>query len=169
VAVALFAGLRPWIGGLSNPTVAVAPSGDLLLLPEVMGNTVTQFANAHYDARGVSAAVVVSTVVYVGVVAFLLRLGAGVAGVLWASAISNAVLALWLFRRTPKYLSAAPASDGVPPNGSASFGKALRYSAPFLVIGILNLITWRQSEVLFLGTSSAAEAGFFDLRTASRR
>jgi O-antigen/teichoic acid export membrane protein len=165
VAIALFAGLRPWVGNLSNPTVAgLLLLGTALLLPEVVGNTATQFANAHYDSRGVSAAVVVSTVVYVAVVAFLLRSGAGVAGVLWASAVSNGVLALWLLRRTPAYLRTAPASETVPPDGDAGFGKALRYSAPFLVIGILNLITWRQSEVLFLGHfRSAAEAGFFDL------
>jgi O-antigen/teichoic acid export membrane protein len=40
----------------------------------------------------------------------------------------------------------------------------VKYSIPFLAIGLLNLITWRQSEVLFLGHfRGAEEAGFFDL------
>jgi len=42
--------------------------------------------------------------------------------------------------------------------------RVLRYSLPFAVIGILNLIVWRQSEVLLLGHfRSAEEAGYFDV------
>jgi O-antigen/teichoic acid export membrane protein len=56
-----------------------------------------------------------------------------------------------------------PRESGVT-GRSVDLGTAVRYSLPFLAIGILNLITWRQSEVLFLGHfRTAAEAGYFDL------
>jgi O-antigen/teichoic acid export membrane protein len=157
--------LRPWVGTLSNETVAgLLLLGVALALPEVLGNTATQVANAYYDSRRVSAAVVVSTLTYVALVAWLIQRGAGVAGVLWASAGSNLVLAFWLARRVPAYLAETP----VPPPADGGTGPSVRtvarYSVPFILIGILNLITWRQSEVLFLGHfRSAADAGFFDL------
>ncbi len=157
--------LRPAVAGLSNTTVAgLLILGTALLLPEVLGNTVTQVANAWYDSRAVSLAVVISTLAYVGTVAWFLELGFRVAGVLGASAISNAVLALWLLRKTPGYLDRAARAEKDAVRTPGGVGSLVRYSAPFLAIGLLNLITWRQSEVLFLGHfRGPAEAGYFDL------
>ncbi len=178
VLLGLFFLFRSWIGDIANPAVAgLLVLGVALLLPEVLGNTATQVANTHYDSRSVSLAVVISTLVYVGLVAWLLHAGARVAGVLVAAAASNAVLAMWLLRRTPAYLAEAGAAaaarggpgpeTGAEPGGAstpAGFSIVVKYSIPFLAIGLLNLITWRQSEVLFLGHfRGAEEAGFFDL------
>ncbi len=165
VLVLVFWLLRPWVGDLSNVTVAgLLLLGVALLFPEVLANTATQIANAYYDSRRVSGAVVISTLAYVVLIAWLMNRQAGVAGVLWAAAGSNLILALWLFRRVPVYLrQSAPPGEAVE-GRSPSVATVARFSVPFILIGILNLITWRQSEVLFLGHfRSAAEAGFFDL------
>ena len=165
LAVLFFAALRPVIVGLSNETTAgLLLLGAALLLPEVLGNTATQVANAYYDSRRVSGAVVLGTLTYVALVAWLLQHGAGVAGVLWAAAASNAVLGGWLFLRVPAYLARSGEEPREPEERGPDLRTVVRYSVPFLAIGVLNLITWRQSEVLFLGHYwGPAEAGYFDL------
>jgi O-antigen/teichoic acid export membrane protein len=149
-----------WVGGAVAGLLVL---GVVLLLPEVLGHTATQIANANYDTRTLSVGVVVSTVAYVVSVAVLLQLGHGVAGVLVAGALSNVVLAAVLFARFGAYLGQAvhtgPGAEPAP-----DVWTAVRYSVPFVAIGILNLITWRQSEVLFLGHfHGASAAGLFDL------
>ena len=48
----------------------------------------------------------------------------------------------------------------------AEKGRILRYAAPLAGIEVLNLITWRQSEVLILGHFTGPEAaGVFETRT----
>ncbi len=137
--------------------------GVALLLPEVVGATVTQVANALYDARGVSFAIAASSLLYVGLVAVLLDRGLGITGVLLATgAAQMLLLVLLLFRVRSQMAKPEDPEEAAP--AAVELRDAFRYSLPFLAIGILNLITWRQSEVLFLGWfRTAGEAGIFDL------
>lgn len=154
---------RPVWNGWAGPGAGLLVLGIALLLPEVSAQTAGLLASAYYDARHQSAAVVVSTIVHVAGVYILLERGLGASGVLVAAAISNFVLTVMLLLRVPSYL-AEPAAAAPPEAETPGYGRALRYSLPFVAIGVLNLITWRQSEVLFLGHfRSAREAGFFDL------
>ncbi|NNF05565.1 MAG: oligosaccharide flippase family protein, partial [Candidatus Eisenbacteria bacterium] len=98
--------LKPWIGEVTNEVVAgLVVLGVALLLPEVFGHTATNIANAYYDTRNISVAVVITTITYVVALALLLKQGLGPSGVLIAAAISNVVLTLVLLSKVPRYLN----------------------------------------------------------------
>lgn len=166
LVVGLLFGFRDAVTALSSSEVSgLLLLGAALLLPEAAANTATQIANAQYDSRRITFAVAISVSLYVALLAVFLHRGLGVAGVLVAGAISNLLLAKMLWSYVPGYLrEAEPGEEALPETRRAEVRAAVRYSLPFLAIGVLNLITWRQSEVLFLGRWHGAEAaGFFDL------
>jgi len=127
---------------------------------ELFFTLVTHVLNAHYDTRLLSLATVLSHVVYVG--GLLLMLGhMTVTGVFVAGAAGHLVAVLILGRKLSTLLGGGEAPEGR--SGIAS-GRLLRFSLPFALIGILNVIVWRQSETLFIFYfHGAAMTGFFDL------
>jgi O-antigen/teichoic acid export membrane protein len=119
-----------------------------------------QVLNASYDARRLSMASVASHLVYLGLLALLLPGGAGVLGVLAASAGGNAVACAMVWPRL------RPTTDfgDEPATGLLPAGRLLRYAAPFAAIGVLNIVVWRQSETLLLAHfRTPEETGYFDL------
>jgi len=132
--------------------------GVALILIDLLGLLLSQMLTSFYDVKLLSVYTTISLFVTLGLTIVFLKMGYGVVGVLVAAAISGAMLAVALFDRCSLHvpLSLKPSFSGV--------GRTLKYSLPFAAIGLLNLITWRQSETLFLGHfRTPVEAGLFDL------
>jgi len=132
--------------------------GVALILIDLLGLLLSQMLTSFYDVKLLSVYTTISLIVTLGLTIVFLKMGYGVVGVLVAAAISGAMLAVALFDRCALHvpLSLKPSLSDVR--------RILRYSLPFAVIGVLNLITWRQSETLFLGYfRTPVEAGLFDL------
>jgi O-antigen/teichoic acid export membrane protein len=89
-----------------------------------------------------------------------LKYGAGIVGILTSGAIVNLAMSALLLPQASRLISSE--------RGSASeevgLGAIFRFSIPFVATGLLNLIVWRQSEVIFLGAfHGEAAAGYFGL------
>ncbi|UCG53483.1 MAG: polysaccharide biosynthesis protein [Candidatus Latescibacterota bacterium] len=122
---------------------------------------VTQILNAYYDTKLLSAANVVSHLVFIVFLAILLPRDWGVIGVFSAAALGNAAGTLMLLRRVGSHFVD---SDSQPAASGVDRRRVLRFALPFTLIGVLNIIVWRQSETLFLAYfRGAEETGFFDL------
>ncbi|MBN1503855.1 MAG: oligosaccharide flippase family protein, partial [Candidatus Eisenbacteria bacterium] len=129
-----------------------------LLVIDLMSVLASQLLTSFYDVRLLSIYTTVSLLVTLALTVAFLRMGHGVIGVLVAAAISGGFLTVLLFERCAVHvpLTLRPSFTGVR--------RVVKYSLPFAVIGVLNLVTWRQSETLFLlYYSSAEDAGLFDL------
>ncbi len=132
--------------------------GVALLVVDLVGLIFTQTLTSFYDVKLLSIYSTASLLVTLALTVAFLRMGHGVVGVLVAAAMSGALLALLLMERTALHvpLSLRPTLAGTR--------RVMKYSLPFAVIGVLNLVTWRQSETLFLGYfRTPVEAGLFDL------
>jgi O-antigen/teichoic acid export membrane protein len=130
---------------------------------ELYFNLVTQVLNAHYDTKLLSAASVTSHVVLIVGILIGLPRGWGVVGVIGAAAAGQLIASLMLLGKLLRTLS-APTADSVAGADTIERGRLLRFSLPFALIGLLNMIVWRQSETLFLAHyRGAVETGFFDL------
>ncbi len=128
---------------------------------EMTFRLVTHILQAYYDTKLLSAANVVSHLVFIAFLLVLLPRGWGVVGVLVAAALGNAVATVMVLRQTASYLTITAET---PQASGIDRARILRFSLPFAVIGVLNIIVWRQSEVLFLAHfRGAEETGFFDL------
>jgi O-antigen/teichoic acid export membrane protein len=129
-----------------------------LLVVDLVALLLSQTLTSFYDVKLLSIFTTISLLVTLGLTIAFLRLGYGIVGVLLAAAISGALLSVALVDRCALH---------VPLSLRPSFGQTrrlLKYSVPFAVIGVLNLITWRQSETLLLGYfRTPVEAGLFDL------
>ncbi len=129
-----------------------------LLIIDLIALLLSQTLTSFYDVKLLSVFSTVSLLVTLGLTIAFLRLGHGIVGVLLAAAISGAMLSVALLDRCALHVPL-----GVRPSFNQT-GRLLRYSVPFAMIGVLNLITWRQSETLLLGYFlSPVEAGLFDL------
>ena len=129
-----------------------------LLVIDLMSVLASQLLTSFYDVKLLSIYTTVSLVVTLALTVTFLRMGYGVMGVLVAAAISGGLLTALLLERGALHVpvSLRPSFSGV--------GRVMKYSLPFAVIGVLNLVTWRQSETLFLlYFRSAEDAGLFDL------
>ncbi len=129
-----------------------------LLVIDLMAVLASQLLTSFYDVKLLSVYTTVSLVVTLALTVAFLRMGHGVLGVLVAAAISGGLLTALLLERCALHvpLTLKPSFTGV--------GRVMKYSLPFAVIGVLNLVTWRQSETLFLLYFRTAEdAGLFDL------
>lgn len=132
--------------------------GVALILIDLVGLLLSQMLTSFYDVKLLSVYTTISLLVTLGLTVVFLKMGYGVLGVLVAAAVSGAMLAVALFDRCALHvpLSLRPSLSDAR--------RVLRYSMPFAVISLLNLITWRQSETLFLGYfRTPVEAGLFDL------
>jgi O-antigen/teichoic acid export membrane protein len=122
---------------------------------------ITHVLQAYYDTKLLSGANVVSHLVFIGFLLILLPREWGVIGVFVAAAAGNIVGTMMVVRQAWSHFESteeAPAASGI------DRARILRFSLPFAAIGVLNIIVWRQSEVLFLAHfRSAEETGFFDL------
>jgi O-antigen/teichoic acid export membrane protein len=147
------------IEALYEPGMAfILKVGVALILIDLLGLLLSQTLTSFYDVKLLSVYTTISLLVTLGLTVAFLRMGYGVMGVLVAAAISGAVLAVALLDRTALHVPL-----GLRPSFS-DVGRILKYSLPFAAIGLLNLITWRQSETLFLGHfRTPIEAGLFDL------
>ncbi|HEX5131863.1 MAG TPA: oligosaccharide flippase family protein [Candidatus Krumholzibacteria bacterium] len=153
---------RPWVERTfaADGIGVILVAGVALALFEVFFTFASQILNASFDARRLSIAGIVSHAVYLVALAIVLPLGMGVLGVLAAAAAGNAAACVLIAGRLE------PATRFGDADAGSDFGAAriLRYSAPFAVIGVLNIVVWRQSETILLGHfRSAEETGFFDL------
>jgi O-antigen/teichoic acid export membrane protein len=130
-----------------------------LALFEILFTLAGQVLNASFEARRLAFASAASHVVYLGILLGALSGGLSVIEVLVAAAAGNLVACVMVAGRL------VPSTDfGPAPGSEFGAGRVLRYSAPFAAIGILNLVVWRQSEVLLLGHfRSPEETGYFDL------
>ncbi|MFH0777905.1 MAG: oligosaccharide flippase family protein [Candidatus Eisenbacteria bacterium] len=132
--------------------------GVALILIDLVVLLLTQTLTSFYDVRLLSIYTTMSLLVTLGLTVVFLKAGHGVVGVLVAAGVSGGLLAVALLDRCALHvrLGLNPSFVGVK--------RVLRYSVPFAAIGLLNLITWRQSETLLLGYfRTPVEAGLFDL------
>lgn len=122
---------------------------------------VSQILNAYYDTKALSAASIAGHGVFIAILLLLLPAGHGVIGVFAATAAGNLAATLMVLRSVLKHVrfeSRRGESRGI------GWRRMFRFSYPFALIGVLNVIVWRQSETIFLAHfRGAAETGFFDL------
>ena len=153
---------RGWIAALFDypgfdTLIAAAVA---LVVFEVFFTLLSQILNASYDTRLLSIATLSGHVVYIVGLAVAMPAGTGVLGVLAAAATGFAVQCVIVLGRVSK----AVAFESEGGEERVDGARLVRYAAPFVMIGVLNLVVWRQSEVLLLGYfRSAEETGYFDL------
>jgi O-antigen/teichoic acid export membrane protein len=140
---------------------------------EVAFKLVTQVLTAYYDVKLLSIANVVGQAVLLAFLAVFLPLGWGVVGVFAATAMGNLASTAMVVKRVLSCLrgpgTLARSEGGTTGEAGkveerVGWRRLFRFSFPFAIIGVLNVIVWRQSETIFLARfRGAAEAGFFDL------
>ncbi|UCH83858.1 MAG: oligosaccharide flippase family protein [Candidatus Latescibacterota bacterium] len=122
---------------------------------------VTHVLQAYYDTKLLTAANVASHLVFIAFLLVLLPRDWGVIGVFSAAAAGNMVATLIVLRRMMSHFAE---TEEVAEASGVDRRRILRFALPFAAIGVLNIIVWRQSEVLFLAHfRGAEETGFFDL------
>ena len=130
------------------------------VLFEVFLGIITSIVQSWYETRWYAIVTLIGNIVYIACLILFLSMGAGIVGILAAGAIVNLSMSLLLLPQAGRLLSAEPNAEGE----GANLGEVFRFSLPFVATGLLNLIVWRQSEVLFLGAfHGEAAAGFFGL------
>ncbi len=141
--------------------------GDIILIAvalslfELSINLISNILSACYDTKRFCLVAFANHSLLIVLLIFLLRAGAGVLGVLVATAVGNLFATVLLLGSTARHFSSGSGETG---GAGIEDRRLFRFSLPFAVIGILNIIVWRQSETLFLAHyRSAAETGFFDL------
>ncbi|MDZ4803800.1 MAG: oligosaccharide flippase family protein [Candidatus Eisenbacteria bacterium] len=172
VAILVIAMSHDLVARISFPTMA-----DLFLLGAVLVGAELAFlatntlSTAFYDSRSLSVVILGGALSYLALAALALRQGFGVAGVLVATGLAQALMAAILARRVSRLLArigeeaAGPSASGPPGGVDTLTGPTMfRYALPFAAISVMNLITWRQSESILLAHfRTLREAGFWDL------
>jgi O-antigen/teichoic acid export membrane protein len=131
-----------------------------LIVFEVYHDTMNQAAIALYETRMVAWAAVLGSVVTLGSLIVLVKAGYGIAGVLISMAAGHGLVAIILARKVVARARAASKATDARINRRRLFN----YAMPFLAINVMVLITWRQSETVFLSYYwTPVEAGLFDL------
>jgi O-antigen/teichoic acid export membrane protein len=157
---------RGWIGsifGYDGFDTLVAAAVALALF-EVFFTGVSQVLNASYDTRTLSIATLTAQVVYIAGLVVVLPRGGAVLGVLGAAAAGQLVAGLIVLRRLAPAVTLEAREASEDGDRGIGDGRLFRYAAPFALVGILNLVVWRQSETILLGYfRTAAETGYFDL------
>jgi O-antigen/teichoic acid export membrane protein len=111
---------------------------------------------ASYEMRLLAILGTVGSLVQLAATWVLLEAGAGIPGVLLATAIGELVPAIGAMRRA--FAVFREPAEAIQPR------RLFGYSLPFVLLSVLNMITWKQSEIVFLGHFHSAEiAGVFDL------
>lgn len=125
----------------------------------------SQLMYAAYDGRMVALASLSSHLVYLAGLGVTIPRGMGILGVIVSAAAGYVVAAALVAGRVPAALSfdGAGAEENAGERG-VSGGRLFRYAWPMAIIGLLNVVVWRQSETLLLAHfRGAEETGYFDL------
>jgi O-antigen/teichoic acid export membrane protein len=167
VAWAVLVGLSYALGGWFESLFSFAGVGKILWIAvalelfEVAYKLVTQVLTAYYDVKLLSLANVAGHAVMIVFLVLFFTAGHGLVGVFAATAIGNLASTIMVAGRFGKHLRPGVTRETT---GEVGLTRLLRFSFPFALIGILNVIVWRQSETMFLAHfRGAAETGFFDL------
>jgi len=121
---------------------------------------VTNVCQSWYETKRLAIVVIGGNALYIASLAAALRLDWGITGVLASTAFMNLAMVLALAPYARGLVRTAPGDAATAP----PFGTILRFSLPIVANGLLNLVVWRQSEVIFLGHFRGAEtAGYFSL------
>ncbi len=127
---------------------------------EVFLGLVTSVVQSWYETKWYAIVTLVGNVCYLACLIYFLSIGAGIVGILASGAIVNVLMCALLLPQARRLVFAG---DGGT-EGETTLGQVFRFSLPFVATGLLNLIVWRQSEVLFLGAfHGETAAGFFGL------
>ncbi len=128
----------------------------LLLLLGSLRGFFDSALTASYDTRLLAILGTVGNLVQLAATWAFLAGGAGIAGVLVATAVGELVPTLGAMRRA--FAVFREPVEAIAPR------RLFGYSLPFVFLSVLNMITWKQSETIFLGHfHTAALAGLFDL------
>ncbi len=131
-----------------------------LSLFESLYARLSQMLFSAYDARTQSIGGLASHVVYIVLLAVLLPRGYGVIGVIVSAAAGYLVACVLVIRGLRQSLRFKAGDTGE----SIAIARLMRYSLPMALIGLLNMIVWRQSETVLLSYfRTAEETGFFDI------
>ncbi|HEX7877894.1 MAG TPA: oligosaccharide flippase family protein [Candidatus Eisenbacteria bacterium] len=169
LAIGLMALAHDWIVAHYYPQLA-----DLFLLGAVLAGAELAFlatnnlTTAFYDTRSLSIVILGGAVAYLALAVLALGRGFGVAGVMIATGLSQALMAAVLARRLARLLGELPSTPPVAAEADARAAlnsrDLYRYALPFAAIAVMNLLVWRQSESLLLAHfHTKREAGFWDL------
>jgi O-antigen/teichoic acid export membrane protein len=178
--------LSGWVAQASFPLAA-----QLFLLGTVLAGAELAFlatsglTTVFYDSRGLSMVTLGGALTYLALAVLALQFGFGVGGVLVATAAGQLLMAVLLGLRVSRHIerleppppvgSAGPGLEaplgvapgiltGVAPGELTDRAKLLRYALPFAAIGVMNLLTWRQSESILLAHfRTLREAAYWDL------
>jgi O-antigen/teichoic acid export membrane protein len=127
---------------------------------EVYNETLTQSAIALYETMTLAIASLVASVVTLAALVALFWLDWGVVGVLVATSVGHLAGAVLLLRRILQRTRAGSQESTY----SIHPRRLFNYALPFLGINVMVLITWRQSETMFLTYFwTPVEAGLFDI------
>lgn len=152
--------LRPWL--LQHfPTFAdILVLGVFLAILEILSGTFNQYALASYKSREMALAVALGTLIGGAGMAFLLKLGMRIPGVLVVIALGhfvNVVVILGLLARS------SSAEAGSRQRSRFPWSRLLRYAVPWAPNHVLNYLNWRASESFILGLYWPREiVGYFD-------
>lgn len=128
----------------------------LLLLVGSLRGFFDSALTASYEMRILAILGTFGSVVQLAATWALLAAGAGIPGVLVATALGELIPALGAMWRA--FAVFREPAVGIGPR------RLFGYSLPFVLLSVLNMITWKQSETLVLGHFHSPElAGLFDL------
>lgn len=128
----------------------------LLLIAGSLRGFFDSALTAAYEARFLAILGTAGSVLLLALTLYALNTGRGIGGILVATGVAEAAVAL----------VAALRAFTIYRGGHAAVGasRLMGYSLPFVLLSVLNMITWKQSETLLLGHfCSAGEAGIFDV------
>lgn len=180
LAIAVAWLVSDWVAAKSFPlTAQLFLLGTVLAGAELAYLATSGMATVFYDSRTLSLVTLGGAVTYLALAVLALQAGYGVGGVLVATAAGHLLMAILLGLRVRlhlKRLQPAPeggeeATDAAVPRAAMPVTSAipnarilLGYALPFAAIAVMNLLTWRQSESIFLAHfRSLREAAYWDL------
>ena len=132
-----------------------------LMVFELFFTLLSRILESIYDTKILSVAILVTHAVYIAGLIVSMSGQWGVMGVIGAAAAGNAAGLLIVRMRVGKRFALEQGSEN---QVGLTNSRMARFSIPFVAVGLLNLIVWRQSETMFLAHfRTAEETGFFDL------
>jgi O-antigen/teichoic acid export membrane protein len=120
---------------------------------EVFLSLVTSFVQSMYETKRYAIVTAFSNIGYIVLLILFIKSGMGIVGILLSGAIVNISISLLLLPQMREMAATSGTNEGEGPDLAA----VMRFSLPFVATGILNLIVWRHSEVLFLGIVRAVD------------
>lgn len=139
--------------------------GTGLIVLGIFGGIIGGVLHALYEVKILTIIGTISSIISTVLLLFLLlKFHLGIIGVMIAGPIVGGATLPILFIVFRKKIREEYLKHGDPKSGDIGTKRLFKYSIPFVASGIMNLIVWRQSEVLFLGYySSPLEVGYYNL------